>query len=181
MKIVVGLGNPEIKYQKTRHNVGFLAVDFFLKGLHALTCQSKFQAQICEMHFGSQKFFFVKPLTYMNHSGQAVLDICQYYKVNPAHNLLVIHDDVDLPLGTLRVVKNASAAGHNGVQSVIDALGTQAFTRIRIGIETRVDKKQPPTEAYVLHNLSPTEIQKLEDEILPQVKEEVDRFLKMPT
>ena len=180
MKLVVGLGNPEIKYQKTRHNAGFLAVDFFLKGMHPLACQSKFQAQICELHFGSQKIFFIKPLTYMNLSGHAVLDICQYYKVGAAEDLLVIHDDVDLPLGTLRVTQNSSAAGHNGVQSVIDSLGTQSFARIRIGVETRTDKKQPPTEAYVLQNFSPTEMQKLDSEILPQVKEEINRFLKIP-
>ncbi len=178
MKIVVGLGNYETQYLRTRHNAGFLAVDFFLKGIHALACQSKFRAQICELHFGSQKIFFVKPLTFMNLSGQAVEEICRFYKVNFEKDLLVVHDDVDLPLGNLRVAENSSAAGHNGVQSIIDALGSQAFQRLRIGIESRPDKKLPPTDAFVLQNFSKDEFEKLEKEILPQVKAEIDKFLK---
>jgi len=178
MKIVVGLGNPEIKYHGTRHNAGFLAIDFFLKGVHAISCQSKFQAQICEMHFDREKLFFVKPLTYMNLSGQAVLEICQYYKVNFEKDLLVIHDDVDLPLGSLRASFASSAAGHNGVQSIIDALGSQNFSRIRIGVENRTDKKLPPTDAFVLQNFTPEELQALQAQTLPEVKAEIDKFLK---
>ena len=179
MKIVVGLGNYENQYLRTRHNAGFLAVDFFLKGIHALACQSKFKAQICEMHFGSQKIFFVKPLTFMNLSGQAVQEICQFYKVDHEKDLLVMHDDVDIPFGSLRFTQNSSAAGHNGVQSVIDSLGSQAFGRLRIGIESRTDKKLPPTDAFVLQSFSKEEFEKLEKEILPEVKKEIDRFLKI--
>ncbi|MCL5009297.1 MAG: aminoacyl-tRNA hydrolase [Patescibacteria group bacterium] len=179
MKFVVGLGNPEIKYQKTRHNAGFLAVDFFLKGIHPLACQSRFQAQICELHFGSLKIFFIKPLTYMNLSGEAVAEICHYYKLDTEHDLMVLHDDVDLPFGALRTGTGSSAAGHNGVQSIIDALGSQNFSRVRIGIETRTDKKNPPTDAFVLQNFTPQELAQLDAEVLPKVKNEVDQFLKL--
>lgn len=178
MKIVVGLGNPEIKYHSTRHNAGFLAIDFFLKGVHAISCHSKFQAQICELHFNHEKLFFVKPLTYMNLSGQAVLEICQFYKVDHEKDLLVIHDDVDLPLGSLRASVNASAAGHNGVQSIIDAFGSQNFARLRIGVESRTDKKIPPTDAFVLQNFSPEELYQLDAITFPAAKAEIDKFLQ---
>jgi PTH1 family peptidyl-tRNA hydrolase len=130
------------------------------------------------MHFDREKLFFVKPLTYMNLSGQAVLEICQYYKVNFEKDLLVIHDDVDLPLGSLRASSASSAAGHNGVQSIIDALGSQNFSRIRIGVENRADKKLPPTDAFVLQNFTPEELQTLQTQTLPEVKAEIDKFLK---
>lgn len=177
MKIIVGLGNPEKKYEHTRHNAGFLAVDYFLKDIQAINCQSNFKAQICELHFGKQKVFFVKPTTFMNLSGEAIKAIGNFYKVNYAKDLLIIHDDADLQFGEIRTTTSSSAAGHNGVQNIIDELGTQDFNRIRIGIENRSDKKLPPTEAFVLQNFSDDELEKLSAEVFPKVELEIEKFL----
>lgn len=179
MKLIVGLGNPGTEYEKTRHNAGFMAVDFYLKDTPSISCQSKFKAQICELHFGATKAFFAKPQTFMNASGEAVKEICDYYKLNPALDLLVIHDDKDLPLGTVRTTESSSSAGHNGVQSLIDMLGTQNFRRIRIGVESRPDGHPMETRDFVLQNFSAGEQAQMESEILPRVKTEVDAFLKI--
>jgi len=181
VKIIVGLGNPEKKYEQTRHNAGFLAVDYFLKDIQAINCQSNFKAQICELHFGKQKVFFVKPTTFMNLSGEAVKAIGNFYKVDYAKDLLVIHDDVDLQYGEIRTTASSSAAGHNGIQNIIDELGTQDFNRIRIGIENRSDKKLPPTETFVLQNFSDEEHTKLSTDIFPKVREEIEKFLSEET
>src|SRR6188472_344420 len=108
MKLIVGLGNPGEQYEHTRHNAGFLAVDYFLKRKETITCQSKFAAQICEYHEGKEKIFIAKPQTFMNNSGEAVRDIVEYYKLDPKQDLLVIHDEVDLPLGSLRSTNESS-------------------------------------------------------------------------
>jgi len=115
MKLIVGLGNPGKKYQKTRHNVGFRVIDAL------------------KDEISDKDVILLKPDTFMNNSGRTVKKISQKSKVK-SQNLIVIHDDIDLPLGTIRVSKNSSSAGHKGVQSIIDELGTQNFTRIRIGI-----------------------------------------------
>ncbi len=177
MKLIVGLGNPGTEYARTRHNAGFLAVDYFLKGLPSISCQSKFKAQICELHFGPVKAFFAKPQTFMNASGEAVREICDYYKIDPAADLLVIHDDKDLPLGAVRQTESSSSAGHNGVQSVIDQLRTQNFRRIRIGVESREPENPMDTRDFVLQNFSDGELARLESEIFPKVKSEIDRFI----
>lgn len=178
MKLIVGLGNPGTQYSLTRHNAGFLAIDHFRKDLGGISCQSAFQAQICELHFGSTKVFFVKPQTFMNLSGQAVKEICDFYKVDAARDVLIIHDDVDLPLGEIRTTSSASAAGHNGVQNIIDSLGSQAFHRLRLGIETRTDKKNLPTEAFVLQRFSDEEQQQLQERIFPLVDHEIKKFIE---
>ena len=177
MKIIVGLGNPGTKYERNRHNTGFLAVDYFLKNIQAINCQSSFNAQICELHFGTQKVFLVKPQTFMNLSGEAVKAIGDFYKIDYKTDLLVIHDEVDLPFGEIRTTDSSSAAGHNGVQNIIDLLGSKDFHRIRVGVENRGDNKMPPTEAFVLQNFSDDEIKKLQTEIFPQVKLEIEKFL----
>ncbi len=177
MKLIIGLGNPGTKYSATRHNAGFLAIDYFLKNIQAINCQSSFSAQICELHFGAQKVFFVKPQTFMNLSGEAVKAIGDFYKINYSTDLLVIHDDVDLPFGEIKNTTSSSAAGHNGVQNIIDLLGTKDFHRIRLGVENRLDKKIPPTEAFVLQNFSDEEINKLEAEVLPEVKLAIEKFI----
>ncbi len=178
MKIIVGLGNPGTKYQNTRHNAGFLAIDNFLSGLQAINCQSSFKAQICELHFGAQKVFFVKPQTFMNLSGETVKAIADFYKVNISTDLLVIHDDIDLSFGDLRTTTSSSAAGHNGVQNIIDSLGTKDFHRIRVGVENRADKKIPPTEAFVLQNFSDEELQKLNGDVFPKVSRLINAFIE---
>lgn len=174
MQLIIGLGNPGKEYEKNRHNVGFLALDHILKDLQTISCSSKFDATICEVH-NPQKTFFVYPQTYMNESGKAVREIMNYYKLLPK-DILVIHDDVDLPLGTMKFTENSGDAGHNGIKSIIEELGTKEFRRIRVGVETRENKQQPPTDAFVLQNFSSDELSKIPfKEIETKVRAELNR------
>lgn len=177
MKIIVGLGNPGEKFEFTRHNAGFLAIDSFLKGQETIHCESKFNGNICEVHFHATKTFFVKPKTFMNNSGEAVREICRFYKLDTSRDLLVVHDEMDLPFGEIRTTKSSRAAGHNGVQSIIDELGSQDFHRIRIGVEGRKSREEMPTEAYVLAPFSEVERKKLKDEILSKVNDLISHFI----
>ena len=131
MKLVVGLGNPEERYKNTRHNLGFEAVDEFVKKMKGeeWTMEEKFKAEIIK--FG--EVIFARPQTFMNHSGMAVSLIANYYKVAP-HDVIVIYDELDLPLGKIKVRMGGAAAGHHGVESIIEALGTDQFIRVRLGI-----------------------------------------------
>ncbi len=177
MKIIVGLGNPGMQYANTRHNAGFLGLDYYMKDLETIHCQSSFMSQICEIHFAATKTFFVKPQTFMNKSGQAVKELLHFYKANPSSDLLVIHDDKDLPFGSIKTTTSAGGAGHNGVQNIIDELGTKEFSRIRIGVESRPEGSPIPTDAFVLHPFDPEELQKLDKEIFPEVKTAIDKFI----
>ena len=135
MKLIVGLGNPEKEYAATRHNAGFLVID-------KLTSDFRFQTSVFDKKTNSEIFkgtinkkrvVLAKPQTYMNNSGVAVRALLDFYKLKP-ENLIVIHDDKDIPLGETRVQTDRGPAGHNGVKSIIEHLGTQNFTRIRVGI-----------------------------------------------
>lgn len=178
MKIIFGLGNPGSKYEQTRHNVGFLAIDYFLTDKQTITCRSKFKAHICEYHQAGQKILFVKPETFMNLSGQAVSQLVQFYNIDYQADILVIHDEIDLPLGMIRSAFNSSAAGHNGVQNIIDELGSNQFHRIRIGVESRENKSIPPTESFVLQKFSDEELKKLKENLLPQVSQLIQKFIQ---
>ncbi len=176
MKLIIGLGNPGDRYQNTRHNFGFMAIDYFQKenNFSAWENAEKFNAEISQgeinglpssENFGeaSQKIILAKPQTFMNLSGQTAKALTDFYKI-PAADILVVHDDLDLPLGALRLSPNAGPAGHQGVKSVIESLGTQNFTRLRLGIkspETKsfwgLFKKSLPAEIFVLQNFSSAE------------------------
>ena len=180
MKLVVGLGNPGEKYKHTRHNAGFLAVDFILHDGNQFmeARESKdFKSDVFTLGQDGNKIILLKPLTYMNDSGQALKVIVNFYKIDVAKDLLVIHDEVDLPFGSIRLTDSSSGAGHNGVQSIIDNLGTQDFNCIRIGVEARASRADMPTDAFVLQNFTDEELKKLQAEILPKVKEEAEKFL----
>lgn len=158
--IIVGLGNPGPEYTATRHNIGFLALDrlreFF--GAPEFRPESKFSAELSSAVIGGQKVILAKPMTYMNESGRAVRAILDYYQLAPT-SLIVIHDDLDLAPGTLRTTDSSRAAGHNGVQDIIDVLGTQDFFRIRIGIGRPVEVEGVcmPSHDYVLGRFSAEE------------------------
>ena len=131
--MLVGLGNPGLKYEHSRHNIGFRALDLLCKE-HRCRCDRlrlKALTGFCDL--AGQKVLLVKPMTYMNLSGQAVRPLADYYKIPPEH-ILVIYDDVSLPVGKLRVRPNGSAGGHNGAKSLIAELGSQEFPRIRVGV-----------------------------------------------
>jgi peptidyl-tRNA hydrolase, PTH1 family len=134
MWVIVGLGNPGEDYARTRHNVGFQCVNELARR-HGLAFDKKIaKARVAEGHVGGQRVALAKPFTFMNAIGSAVVGLCQWYKVAPEHNLLVIYDDLDLPFGVLRLRERGSSGTHNGMKSVVAQLGGQAFPRIRFGI-----------------------------------------------
>lgn len=142
MKLIVGLGNPGEKYESTRHNMGFMAVDHFLKDFESVAKNSwedsaKFKSDIAQLEWKPkvgtlEKVILVKPKTYMNLSGMAIQLIASFYKVAPS-DIWIVHDELDLPLGTMKIRFGGASAGHHGVESIIDALGTDKFWRFRLG------------------------------------------------
>jgi len=171
MKIIVGLGNPGEQYHNTRHNIGWLALDeLFANG--SWQENKKFNSFIQE----SGNFLCVKPQTFMNNSGQAVQKILNYYKLLPKNfglikkkgadlsdSLIVIHDDLDLTFGTIKISTDSTSAGHRGVQSIIDYLQTKKFTRIRLGIKNDLLRTHIPPEKFVVQPFNHDERAKLKD------------------
>ncbi|HBV57855.1 MAG TPA: aminoacyl-tRNA hydrolase [Candidatus Magasanikbacteria bacterium] len=143
MLLIIGLGNPGKEYEKTRHNVGFVVLDKLMADLEFddWVNNKKFHAEMAEGKIGKEKILLLKPQTFMNNSGQAVTPAAKFYKIKPT-DIWVIHDDLDLPLGKIKIQRDRSAAGHNGVQSIIDLLGTQDFIRFRIGIASAKSTKK---------------------------------------
>ncbi|MBI2339440.1 MAG: aminoacyl-tRNA hydrolase [Deltaproteobacteria bacterium] len=133
MKIIVGLGNPGEEYEATRHNIGFLVVERLCGALNGRFKKSRLREEAVITDLGGAKTILVKPLTFMNLSGQAVGEVLRYYRCDP-EALLVAHDDLDLDLGRIKFSRGSSSGGHNGIASIIDALGTREFCRLRIGI-----------------------------------------------
>ena len=131
--LVVGLGNPGAKYEHTRHNMGFLAVDGLARRKGFRFNKLRFRAWTAEWMVNGEKVLVMKPQTYMNLSGEAVGEAARFYKI-PADHVIVISDDISLPLGKLRVRGNGSAGGHNGLKNIIAHLGTDAFPRVKVGV-----------------------------------------------
>lgn len=178
--LIVGLGNPGPEYVRTRHNLGFLALDWLRERFDAPAFQpeAKFFADLSSVMQEGNKFILAKPTTFMNESGRSVRAILDYYKLG-IDTLIVIHDDLDIAPGALRTTDSSRAAGHNGVQDIIDTLGTQDFFRIRLGIGRPAEAegvcpaetlREPgvsvragiPSHDYVLGHLSDEEYTKLE-------------------
>jgi len=134
VKLIVGLGNPGIEYQFTPHNLGFLAVDRIAEQCGVVVNNRHCHAQTARARIGNEDVVLAKPETYMNLSGMSVRELVEEYEARPATDLVVLYDELDLPFGTLRVRPRGRSAGHNGVESVIGALGTQEFLRIRMGV-----------------------------------------------
>ena len=134
MKLIVGLGNPGIEYQFSPHNVGFLAVDRIAGNLGVEVRNRQCRALTARAVIGGEAVLLVKPETYMNLSGISVRELVAEYEAKPESDLIVIQDELDFPLGTLRIHTRRSSAGHNGIESIIGVLGTQDFLRIRIGV-----------------------------------------------
>lgn len=157
MFLIVGLGNPGKEYAKTRHNVGFAVLNKLMADLELgeWTESKKFHAEIAEGKIDAKKILLLKPQTFMNNSGQAVAAAAKFYKIKPA-DIWVIHDDLDLPLGKIKIQRDRSSAGHNGVQSIIDSLGTQDFVRFRIGIASIKPTKKSGAD-FVLSKFSTIE------------------------
>jgi len=153
MKLVVGLGNPGKKYERCRHNAGFIILDKFSKENKLKWEKSlKFESYIAE--YGD--LILVKPQTFMNNSGIAVSKILNFYKISPS-DIVVIHDDVDLPLGSVKKQRGKNAAGHHGVEDIIEKIGTKDFWRIRVGIG-KPDNADMTIDKWVLQNFEDGEI-----------------------
>lgn len=168
-QLIVGLGNPEPKYDKTRHNIGFAAVDALSRSWQIPLSQNrKFKSEYGEGIFlGKDKIRLLKPLTYMNRSGEAIGAVTNWFKI-PPESVLVIYDDLDLPIGKTRLRLSGSAGGHNGVKSTISQLGTQNFSRLRIGIGK---PKRPVTSNDNKHTVSHVlgRFSEVENQILPEL------------
>lgn len=131
--IVVGLGNPGDKYTFTRHNAGFLSLDYLCQKLNVPCDRVKFKSLTGECRIGTSRVLLMKPQTFMNNSGEAVKEACTFYKIAP-ENVIVISDDISLDIGRLRIRKSGSAGGHNGLKSIIEHLGSDSFPRIKVGV-----------------------------------------------
>ena len=162
MKLIIGLGNPGEKYKNNRHNAGFIILDELQKnwGFTDFEFSKKFEAEISEGNLEGEKIVLAKPQTFMNNSGEAVQKIINFYKLTP-EDILVIHDDLDINLEEFRIATDSRAAGHNGVQDIIEKIGTQNFKRIRIGIEGEEKRKTRtiPGDVFVLQDFSTEELE----------------------
>lgn len=163
MKLIVGLGNPGEKYEKTRHNLGFTVVDSFLRNIESSKNSkweenSKFKSEIEMSEINGEKIILAKPLTYMNNSGMAVKIISDFYKISPV-DIYVVHDELDLPLGAMKIRLGGAGAGHHGVESIIEALGDDKFYRFRLGIgyaknKQEIAKHKVKADEFVLDKFS---------------------------
>lgn len=158
MKLIVGLGNPGSEYEKTRHNAGFLAIDELRTELNGTLwkLEKKWKAELSTATIDDEKIILMKPQTFMNSSGEAVGAVTGFYKVQPA-DVWVIHDELDFPYETIRIKVGGSAAGHNGIKSIIDAIGSD-FVRFRIGINS---PHEGSAEDFVLQKFSKEETKTL--------------------
>jgi PTH1 family peptidyl-tRNA hydrolase len=163
LKLVVGLGNPGSKYENTRHNIGFDCLQKLHASMGSVTVQSKFESQIAKGSLGSHDVVLAWPMTYMNCSGRAVAQIARFYKI-PTDFILVVCDDLSLPLGKLRLRKGGSSGGQKGLDDVLKALGTQDVPRLRIGIDATPENRQ--TVDYVLSKFSKKEREVVEESLV---------------
>jgi len=134
MKLIVGLGNPTKKYEGTRHNTGFMVIDAFAASEHIDISTKKFNGLYTKFKYKDEDVILLKPQTYMNNSGEAVIAFMNYFKIDIS-DLLVVYDDLDMPTGKLRLREQGGAGGHNGIKSIINHVGGQNFKRIRVGID----------------------------------------------
>ena len=166
MKIIAGLGNPGAEYAHTKHNVGFMLVDVLAEKLGAASWKEDFFSALTEVRIGGEKVFLVKPLTYMNNSGEALGPMLSYYKLD-VDDLVVVHDDMDIPAGMVRIRKKGSSGGHNGIKSIIAHVGSEDFARVRIGIG------RPPAGWTVIHHV----LAPFSTEDAPKIRAAIDYLL----
>lgn len=160
MKLIIGLGNPGKEYEKTRHNVGFNVVDIIANKYNiSFNENKKFNALECNLNISGEKVIMIKPLTFMNLSGDAIIKYVNYYNIT-VDDIIVIHDDLDMKLGKIRIAYNSSSGGHNGIKSIIGVLNSQKFVRLKIGIAHNSDID---TKDYVLGRFSKEDFAILND------------------
>jgi PTH1 family peptidyl-tRNA hydrolase len=159
--MIVGLGNPGAKYSLNRHNIGFLALDAYCAGIGNPKWKEDHQAFVARLKIEDQEVLFVKPQTYMNKSGESVRALMDYYKID-LNQVLVLHDEIDIGYGAIKVHKNRGAGGHNGLKSINEMLGTQDYVRLKLGVG-RPSNPQMDVASYVLQNFAAEEQASLHD------------------
>lgn len=172
MRLLVGLGNPGTEYARTRHNIGFMAVDELVRRFSFSQWKKAFKGQVCAGEIEGEKVILLKPETFMNLSGEAVQEAVHFYKLLP-ENVIVFHDELDLPIGKIKVKVGGSPAGHNGLKSIDSHIG-QDYMRVRIGVD---NDKQIQTADYVLGKPSAEDFQILEQEF-QQIAENIGFLIK---
>ena len=179
MYLIVGLGNPGREYEKTRHNVGFVAIDYLASQLGVNISRIKFKGILGEGYIGSEKCILLKPQTYMNLSGESVRECAEFYKI-PPENIIVIYDDINLEPGKVRIRPSGSAGGHNGMKSIIYLLNSDEFPRIRFG----VGAPQHDLSNHVLGHFSEEDgvsvtsaVKKIEDIISVIIKQNINEAM----
>jgi peptidyl-tRNA hydrolase, PTH1 family len=164
MKVIVGLGNPGPKYRGTRHNVGYDVLDYLAKGPGASSFRSRFQGQLAELNEDGLQILLLKPETFMNLSGRSVRELADFYKVS-LDDLLIVSDDINLPLGKLRMRARGSHGGHNGLRNIQEQLGTMDYPRLRIGVDAPGLKYDDAAIDHVLGRFRPGERSTIDDAI----------------
>jgi len=172
MRLLVGLGNPGKEYARTRHNMGFMAVDEIVRRFSFSPWKKAFKGQVCSGEIDGEKVVILKPETYMNLSGEAVQEAVHFYKLQPA-DVIVFHDELDLPVGKMKVKIGGSPAGHNGLKSIDSHIGHD-YMRVRVGVD---NDKQIPTPDYVLAKPSAEDFKILESEF-SQIADNISYLLK---
>lgn len=172
MKIIVGLGNPGKEYKNTRHNIGFMVLEEMASRYPVEKQESKFDAIIGEIRINGEKILLVKPLTYMNLSGQSIQPLIRWHKLD-LQDFMVIYDDMDLPLGTIRMRASGGSGGHKGIKSIIDRMATSEFARTRVGIGHPADRE---AAEWVLGRFGPEEKKQMEQTI-KQAADAVERWI----
>ena len=174
MKLIVGLGNPGKEYEKTRHNIGFMTIDQYADKLGVSITKEKYNGLYAETIINSEKVILLKPQSYINLSGEVIRRFIDFYKID-IEDILIIHDDLDLEVGTYRVKQHGSSGGHNGLKNIELHLGTQEYKRIKIGIS---NNKLMDTKDYVLGKISKEEQEKI-DEVKNVVMDILDDYFKI--
>lgn len=168
MKMIVGLGNPGLEFQYTRHNIGFMVVDNYLNKRN-IKMQEKFNGLYAKVFLNNESFLIVKPLSYMNLSGQVVKKYADYFKINPK-DILIIQDDLDMPIGKIKLKYKGSSGGHNGIKNIISELNTEYFPRFKVGI-SKSDKIS--IRDYVISKFS-----KQDEEIIGKILDFSDNIIE---
>lgn len=173
MKCLIGLGNIGKEYEYTRHNMGFMCIDKLAQDYN-ISFDKKLKKSIyAETNIKGEKVLLVKPTTFMNLSGEAVVEIINWFKLS-LEDICILYDDVDLPFGKIRYRESGSAGTHNGMRNIIALVGSENIKRVRVGIETRTQDTPIPLFDYVLGKFSKEEIEKFESEIYPEIKKIVE-------
>ncbi len=168
--IVAGLGNPGAEYQKTRHNAGFMAIDFIAERCGVKIDRAKFRALTAEANLDGKRVLLMKPQTFMNSSGEAIGEAATFYKI-PPENIIILHDEISFDVGMMRIRRKGSAGGHNGLKSIIAHLGADTFPRVKIGVGTK-PSPQYDLVAWVLGKFPDGDMKKL-SELFPSVYDSV--------